>query len=164
VTNWDELFRQMLVHTKPGGWVEVVERSICPRSDDDTVGPDHFFTLWGKTIMGCGDKWKKSFRIWEESKSRMIHAGFQNVTEARFKWPMNHWPKDPRLKELGRWNQLRVHEGLETYSNRLLTVASGWSFAQAQVFCAEMRDAIKDTKTHAFLDVSIVYGQKPSIS
>ena len=127
VADWDEFFQQMLIHTKPGGYVEIVEHSVCPRSDDGTVGPDHFYTIWGKTVLEMGDKWSKSFRIWEELKERMIRAGFENVIESRYKWPMNHWPKNPHLKELGRWNQRRLYEGVESFMLRLLTIAGGVS-------------------------------------
>ena len=53
----------------------------------------------------------------------MIRAGFENVIETRYKWPMNHWPKNPYLKELERWNQRRLYEGLESYMLRLLIIA-----------------------------------------
>ena len=125
VTDLDELLRQCMLHCKTDGWVEIVEHSVCPRSDDDTVGPDHFYTLWGKTVLEMGDRWNKSFRIWEETKERMLKVGFKNVTETRYKWPMNEWPKDRHLKELGRWNRYRLDKGVESYMLRLLTVAGG---------------------------------------
>lgn len=35
-------------------------------------------------------------------KDQMIEAGFENVVEIVYKWPQNRWPKDPKLKELGK--------------------------------------------------------------
>lgn len=87
---------------------------------------------------------------------------------------MNGWPSPEhrthgddgdknwrRLRELGVWNQLRLHDGIEGFMIRLLTVAGGWSYESAQLFLAQMRSAIKDLKVHAYLDVSVVYGRKP---
>ena len=162
VADWDTLFQEIKTHLKPGGWVEVIERSIHPRSDDDTVGPDHFYNTWGKTVLELGNKMHKTYNIWEESKDRLVKAGFTNVTEVRYKWPMNHWPKHRHFKEIGRWNQLRMTEGLEGFMIRLLTSVGGWSYERAQVFLAQMRQELKDTKTHAFLDLSVVYAQKPA--
>ena len=34
-------------------------------------------------------------------KQWMIDAGFENVTELRYKWPIGPWPKDPKQKKLG---------------------------------------------------------------
>lgn len=40
-------------------------------------------------------------------------AGFVDVVEKRFKWPIGPWSSDPRLKEIGRWNLLNWEEGME---------------------------------------------------
>jgi SAM-dependent methyltransferase len=127
VPDWDFFFQQAYEHTKPGGWIEVVEHSVQPIADDDSMGPDHFYHLWGKTVVECGEKWGKGFTIWEESKERMIRAGYVDVVEVAYKWPMNGWPDDRKLKNIGRWNQLRLHEGIEGFMIRLLTVVAGVS-------------------------------------
>jgi hypothetical protein len=57
----------------------------------------------------------------------MERAGFVDVVETRYKWPMNGWSKDPKLKELGMWNQLRLYDGVEGYMLRLLTNVGGVS-------------------------------------
>jgi len=149
---------------KPGGWVEIVEHSVEPTSDDGTVGPDHFYQEWGKTVIKCGEKVGKSFRIWKEAKGYMERAGFVDVTEVYYKWPINGWPTDPRMREIGRWNQLRLHDGVEGFMLRLLTTALKWSYERSQIFLAEMRKAVKDYKTHAYLEGTVVYGRKPITS
>jgi len=45
--------------------------------------------LWGKTVIEMGEKFGKSFEIWEQSKERLEKAGFVDVVEVRYKWPMN---------------------------------------------------------------------------
>ena len=37
-------------------------------------------------------------------KEQMKAAGFLNVTETKYKWPSNRWPKDRKFKELGTLN------------------------------------------------------------
>jgi ubiquinone/menaquinone biosynthesis C-methylase UbiE len=88
VPDWTYFFEQAYMHIKPGGWIEVVEHSVEPISDDDTVAPDHFFTLWGKTAIECGQKFGKSFEIWKDAKGYLEKAGFVNVMEVPYKWPM----------------------------------------------------------------------------
>ncbi|KAF4624687.1 hypothetical protein G7Y89_g13482 [Cudoniella acicularis] len=174
VTDWDEFFSQAYNHTKPGGHVEILEHSVCPISDDDTVNEHSFFTLWGKTVLELGEMFGKSFNIWEESKARMEKAGFIDVVETRFKWPMNGWPSPEfrthgndgdktwqRLRELGIWNQLRLYDGVEGFMIRLLTTIKKWPYEEAQLFLAQMRKELKDLKIHAYLDVSVVHGRKP---
>ncbi|KAL5319373.1 hypothetical protein ACEPPN_012424 [Leptodophora sp. 'Broadleaf-Isolate-01'] len=174
VSDWDEFFAQAFAHTKPGGHVEILEHSVWPVSDDDTVGEDSFFTLWGKTVVEMGKKFGKSFTIWEESRERMERAGFVDVVETKYKWPMNGWPSPEhrthgddgeknwrKLRKIGIWNQLRLYNGVEGFMIRLLTVAGGWSYESAQVFLARMRTELKNPKIHAYLDVTVVHGRKP---
>ena len=115
------------------------------------MGEDHFYHTWGKTVVGMGRKFGKSFTIWNESKERLEKAGFEDVVEVQYKWPMNGWSEDKKLKNIGRWNQLRLHEGIEGFMIRLLTQVEGWSIARAQVFLAEMRRELKNYKVHAYL-------------
>ncbi|RDW89155.1 S-adenosyl-L-methionine-dependent methyltransferase-16 [Coleophoma cylindrospora] len=177
VVDWDDFFQQAFTHTKPGGYVEILEHAVTPVSDDDTVDANHFFTKWGETVIGLGEKFGKSFTIWEESKARMEQAGFVDVVEKRYKWPMNGWPSPQhrthgddggkswkRLRELGVWNQLRLYDGVEGFMIRLLTTVGGWSYEAAQLFLAEMRINLKDFNTHAYLGVTVVYGRKPGLS
>lgn len=35
-------------------------------------------------------------------KEQMIAAGFENVVQTNYIWPANTWPKDKKLKEIGR--------------------------------------------------------------
>lgn len=125
IGDWDQLFAQAFRHTKPGGWIEIVEHSVEPACDDGTMRPGHFYEEWGRTVVACGERLGKSFRIWEEAKGHMERAGFESVTEVRYKWPMNGWSSDPKHKDIGRWNQLRLHDGVEGFMLRLLTTVLG---------------------------------------
>lgn len=69
----------------------------------------------------AGDAFGKTLRIVDESKDKMIAAGFDNVVEHRFKAPIGPWAKDPYLKELGRYNRLQWEEGIEGWTMMLLT-------------------------------------------
>jgi hypothetical protein len=141
VLSWDTFFSECYTACKPGGWVEILEHSVDPVSDDGTVHDGHFFREWGRTVIGLGEKFGKSFTIWEESKERLEKAGFEDVIEVRYKWPMNGWPSPEfrthgddgekhwrRLRELGLWNQLRLYDGVEGFMIRLLTVVGGVCF------------------------------------
>ncbi|KAL9622182.1 MAG: hypothetical protein Q9204_008047 [Flavoplaca sp. TL-2023a] len=125
IADWDEYFRQCYVHLKPGGYVEALERGVKPVSDDGTVGPDHFWTTWGNTVLSVGETWGKGFNAWEILKGRMEAAGFVDVVQVPMKWPIGPWMEDEHMKELGMWNALRLDTGLEGYVMRLFTMAGG---------------------------------------
>jgi len=125
IPDWDHLFRQIYDATKPGGWVEIQEHSAIAVSDYGTLGPDAAFTRWGDIPVELAKRNGNSFAIWSESKSYVQKAGFVDVVEARYKWPMNGWSRNKKLKELGMWNQLRLFNGVEDYMLRPLTQTIG---------------------------------------
>lgn len=51
----------------------------------------------------------------------MERAGFVDVVERRYKWPLNEWPVDPQLKQIGRLNKVRLLENIEAFTMRLFT-------------------------------------------
>ncbi|KAE8441212.1 hypothetical protein EG329_005612 [Mollisiaceae sp. DMI_Dod_QoI] len=164
VGNWDELFRQAYQTLKPGGFLECAEHSVTPVSDDGTVGPEHVFTRYGAIMTDLARKRGKEMDIWIRIKELMERAGFVDVVETRMKWPMNGWSSDPKMRDLGRWNQLRVTQGIEGFAMRMLTTVGGWSPLEVQILAAQIRTALKDRKVHGYLDVIVVYGRKPEAS
>jgi SAM-dependent methyltransferase len=125
VGDWDELFSQAYKALKPGGFLECAEHSVTPVSDDDTVGPDHVFTRYGTIMTDLSRKRGKEADVWIKLKERMKRAGFVDVVETRTKWPMNGWSSDPKMRELGRWNRLRITQGIEGFAMRMLTTFGG---------------------------------------
>ncbi|KAK4952870.1 hypothetical protein LTR28_006558, partial [Elasticomyces elasticus] len=120
---------------------------------DPPLPQTHFFNIWGYTIDQLGEAWGKTFRIWSQSKDILEGLGFVDVVEKRYRWPLNPWSKDKRMKEIGFWNRQRTLEGMEGFMLRLLT-NTGNAIEKAQVFLAEMRMALKDKSTQAWLDVT----------
>jgi hypothetical protein len=62
--------------------------SVVPKSDDGTVQPGGAFHKWGEVSLAAGDAFGKSLRTVDEAKQNMINAGFVEVAEHRFKWPI----------------------------------------------------------------------------
>jgi hypothetical protein len=125
IADWDDLLNQALNSLKPGGWIEVLEHSVHAVSDYGTLGPDAMFTRWGKITEEISHITGASFAIWSETKNLVEKAGFVDVVQQRYKWPMNGWSRNRKLKELGMWNQLRLFNGVEDYMLRLLTQTVG---------------------------------------
>lgn len=130
----------------------------------------------------CGRRLKKTFKIAEEMAGMITSAGFVDVVEKRFKWPIGPWSSDPRLKEIGRWNLLNWEEGMEGWViapyTRVLGVSEffffishflglfshehqanrrgvyvQWSAADVQEWLAEIRKALRDRKKHVYHEV-----------
>ncbi|KAB8078099.1 S-adenosyl-L-methionine-dependent methyltransferase [Aspergillus leporis] len=162
VADWGRFYQQALKHLYSGGYLEQIEMSVTPISDDGSTEGTVYET-WGEKSLEAGDKFGKTLRIVHESKQRMIDAGFVNVFERRFKLPIGPWPKNPHLKNLGRYFRLVISESLEMWAMMLWTKVLGWSREEVEVIFSEMREALNNPSIHAYVEVSLVYGQKPDV-
>ncbi|RDW56506.1 S-adenosyl-L-methionine-dependent methyltransferase-19 [Coleophoma crateriformis] len=103
-------------------------------------------------------------------KQQLLDAGFVDVVETKYIWPQNRWPKDKKLKEIGLysviqnlaslakvsiglWQLENLSGGLEAISVGLFTRVLGWSKPELDVFLAQVRNELKDTKIHAYFDM-----------
>lgn len=54
----------------------------------------------------------------------MQEAGFVDVVEKRFRWPVGDWSGDVRLREVGRWNLRRWYV---CFCRKMPSVLGRWS-------------------------------------
>ncbi|KMP02853.1 hypothetical protein CIRG_02545 [Coccidioides immitis RMSCC 2394] len=160
VSDWDEFYVRAINHLKPGGYIEQAELSVNAKSDDHSTDGT-VMEEWARAFFDAGDALCKSFRTVDEAKSKIIAAGFEDVTEHRFKCPIGEWPENPRLKELGKVMRLYLEEGVEDCSARLLPEVLMWSTEQVKDIQDRMRKALRDNAIHSYCEISVVHGRKP---
>jgi len=133
------------------------------RSIDDTINGtslDHWQGITIDSAAKLGTSWKHSsnyVRYFEE-------AGFVDVVEEHFQWPMNTWPKGDRMKTLGRYWQEDMLRGLESLSMAVLTRGAGFTKEEVLELTAQVRKDIVNKNIHAYLPVVVVYGRLPEAS
>ena len=71
----------------------------------------------------------KTFENAQFTKENIIKAGFVDVIEHKYKVPVGTWSSDPKMKELGRWNALYYHQGIEGMCLFLLNKVMGVSIS-----------------------------------
>ncbi|KAG5963495.1 hypothetical protein E4U56_002718 [Claviceps arundinis] len=87
---------------RPGGWIEFYEPNMAfvRMGKVPIEGTAHakWVSLIVQVALRGGRDWTKTvhYATW------LREAGFVNVTEKRFGVPINTWPKDGRLKQIGR--------------------------------------------------------------
>jgi hypothetical protein len=54
-------------------------------------------------------------------KAYIEDAGFVDIVEKSFYWPINQWPRETKYKELGLWCIANLIDGVEAFSIDLLT-------------------------------------------
>ncbi|KAJ9644710.1 hypothetical protein H2199_003673 [Coniosporium tulheliwenetii] len=159
-SDWPAFYEQCFRHLKPGGWIEQVEMAPGFRSDDGTVEREAI-GMWHDLGVKCGEANGKTFRVMYDMRRWIEEAGFKEVVETVYKWPIGSWPKDKKWKEIGRWSRLHIETGLESWSLAVLTRVMGWSVQEAQILIAKVKANLRDPSIHGWHEMRVVYATKP---
>ena len=163
VRDFPALYQSIIANLNPGGWVEIADFEGDWFSDDD---PDMerapSIRKWARLQQEASIKFGKKLNVAHLHKRQLIDTGFQDVHEQVYKIPVNPWPKDPKLKEIGRYQQANAIEGMEAMSLALFTRVLGWSNQEAHMFFASVRRELTDRSIHVYSKWYFVYGQKPT--
>ncbi|KAK4236146.1 Phosphoethanolamine N-methyltransferase 1 [Achaetomium macrosporum] len=161
MTDWPKFMQRAFENLSPGGWLELHDIAFPAQSDDGTLPPDSDLAKWNDYVIRGGHIVNHSVECAKHYKQQMIDAGFVNVYEKLYKWPINPWPKDLKYKEIGMWTEENFCGGLHGLSIALFTRALGWSPEETEVFLAGVRKDLRNRQIHAYWPILVVYGQKP---
>ncbi|KAI3554010.1 UMTA [Colletotrichum abscissum] len=166
VSDWPRLYKQSFDHLVPGGYIEVNEWDIEDHSQalGDDLPQDHIYRRWAKTIFEATDRLGKTAKQTRNHgvANALRDAGFVDVVEKSWPFPIGGWASDPKLKECGAVNLEYLDQSLEGFGFFLLRQIMGWEDAEILVFISEMRKALRDLKLQTYLRLHVVYGRKPT--
>ncbi|TDZ17037.1 Secondary metabolism regulator LAE1 [Colletotrichum orbiculare MAFF 240422] len=164
INDWSVYLRRCFENLQPGGYLELQEMDLFPRSDDGTLREDSAFLRWANFLYDASIKCGRPYVEMATITTLMNEAGFEDVTIRVFKWPSNPWPKDPKFKEIGIWNNENNMAGIEGFSMAPFTRALNWSPQEVNVFLVDVRKDINDRGIHAYWPMYCIVGRKPEIS
>lgn len=144
------LFKRVYDNMAPGGWFELQDLCMPLRSDDDTMPESSAFYQWNEIFRQAVEKMGRDTTWAAEYKTWMQDTGFVNVEQLNYKMPINTWPKDKALKELGKWNLINMVEGLEGYTVRPFTKIMGMSIEEVELMMMEVRKDLHNKKMHTY--------------
>lgn len=149
-------------HLDPGGWLEIQDYGLPVKSVDGTAENTNLMR-WGELLCEAARKLGRPMGsdCSDHYTQWMQNAGFVDVQQRVFMWPTNTWPKDPLMKELGRWNCVNIQQGLEGFCLALLTRGLGWTKDEVDIFVARVNRDLSDRRIHAYFPMPVVYGRKP---
>jgi SAM-dependent methyltransferase len=156
-----KLLRQAYDNLHPGGWIEWQEYEMTIKADDDSLPEKSAMVEWIDTLNKASSKFGKLMNIAPTLKSSMEQTGFVNAVDKAYKVPIGPWAKDEKLKELGRWNFLTLHDSLPAYTLRLFTHSLGWKKEEAEIYIAKVKNELMDRSIHAYGTFHFIYAQKP---
>jgi hypothetical protein len=133
---------------KPGGWFELqdVGDLVSDEQDISQTGIDQWYRTALKAFRVAG----REVQIPQLYAQMLKDAGFEDVHEELFKWPLNTWPRDKHMKELGLWSRENIFDSIEAWSIVPFTQFLGLSVQEAHVSQARARASLRDTSIHAY--------------
>ncbi|RDW95065.1 hypothetical protein BP5796_00828 [Coleophoma crateriformis] len=160
-SDWPKYFNQAFENLNPGGYIELADCTYPFVADDLSLSKDSALTKWCQLMMdGCaamGRPIDSAVRY----KAQLEEAGFTDVVELKYKWPLNRWPKDKKAKELGMWTYENMYGGILGFSLAIFTRVLGWTREDTELFIAEVQKEVRDHKIHSYAPIYVVYGKKP---
>jgi hypothetical protein len=131
-------------HLKPGGWVEFKDWDTRAYDSSGTRDiPNNYVKQWHEEVIGaCNDLGVTPYPALI-IKDVATAAGFTNLQEKVFQVPVGSWPKDKKLKLIGRYYGVTVDEGAPAMSLRLLTQVRKWTADEVHVLNARFREEMK---------------------
>jgi hypothetical protein len=86
-----------------GGWIELQDIGELASDDHDISRTG--LSQWYQTVVKAFEVISRGVKEAENHAERLTTAGFEEVHNEIYKWPINPWPKDPKLKQLGLWSR-----------------------------------------------------------
>ncbi|KAF6832625.1 hypothetical protein CPLU01_06021 [Colletotrichum plurivorum] len=150
VGDWKTYAKNAFDNLTPGGFFEINEIGLFPRSDDGTLPPDSSLSKCIDLMYEASIIFGRPYQEPTELVAILESVGFLDVQLSLFKWPSNTWPKNHKYKELGLWNNANLTSGFEALSMGPLTRAHGWTREEVQVLLVDVRKDLSNQNIHAY--------------
>lgn len=152
--------RQGFENLAPGGIMEFQD-ALFPMKYIDGAPTESALYRWNEMMLEGVSRLGRSWSNVENYRRYFEEAGFENIVEKRFYWPTSPWAKGNYFKTVAAYFQEDMLAGLEAMSLKVLGVL-GMTPDQVREFVEDVKKDFKDTNVHAYLEVTYIYGYKPS--
>ncbi|PWW72489.1 S-adenosyl-L-methionine-dependent methyltransferase [Tuber magnatum] len=159
--DWDMVLRRCYVHTAPGGYIEFQDYDGHLKSGSGAI-PDGAVTRYWGLVSDAASSTGRTFQVASTIEGRLKAAGFIDITVRKEMWPMGPWPKDGRMKEIGRLGKMGLRSAFCAFASALLTRVLGWDKAQVEKLCQEALEEVNGGAGKFYVTAYYVCGRKPS--
>ena len=128
------------------------ERSACECEDQSPI-PSPSPDRWTREIIAGIRSLGLEPEPGPKLESWIKDAGFVNVIHHLLPIPVGDWPKDKKLKRIGRADMTQFLDGLDAISLRVFTTTRGWRPEEVQILLADVRRTLQNRNIHAQHDL-----------
>lgn len=150
-------------HLKPEyGWIEQVEMDIMPRCDDASLPRDAAMIQWANFLATATEEAYKPVTYNPQTGAMLRQAGFVEIKQEVIRIPFNPWPADAHQKDIGRWYNLGLCQGLEALTMGPLTRILGWSRDRVEKLVTDVKREVCTKKYHVYCEMHIWTARRPA--
>ncbi|KAI3322728.1 methyltransferase LaeA [Xylariaceae sp. AK1471] len=115
IDNWPRLYGQIFKHLKPGsGLLEQVEIDWRPQCEGDPRAfRDSKLAEWSQKVHQGFELAGRKLEMNPNTKGTLEDIGFVDVEHKKIPIAFNPWPEDEHQKEMARWFNLGLTQGLD---------------------------------------------------
>lgn len=164
ISSWPELYANVFRHLKPTyGYIEHVEIDMYPRCDDDSLPRNAVMLQWADYLMSATEGAGKPIAYNTHTRQHLQQAGFVEISEQVIRVPFNPWPSDLHQKDIGRWYNLGLCQGLEALTMGPLTrMLPGWNRERVQKLVTDVAREVCTRKYHVYGEMHIWTARRPA--
>jgi hypothetical protein len=148
---------------KPGGWIEQIEVDPVILCTDSSLPPNSSTIQYSAAVIQAATNYNHPMTTANTMRSAMARAGFIEIHEKTYKWPIGPWARDATLKEAGRLHHHQWRHGMEGWAMYHLTrwgVPSPWTKDEVHVLVAKVRAELNDPRLHMWQRARRVWGRR----
>jgi hypothetical protein len=161
VKDFGRLSQQAFEHLTSGGYFEMQSLRIEVFADDDSLNNAPFTKQMAELIQEAASQFGKPMANMDEWPDKLTETGFTDVVCKIKKVPISPWPKDPKLRQIGKYFQVQQEQGFQSHAPQLLTKVLGWSDEEVAILIAHAVAELKNLSVHQYGKLYLVYGKKP---
>lgn len=130
---------------------------MIPRCDDGTLPPNSKLVEWTRLLYEATALAYRPMAYNGSAETRLMleREGFVDISEQIIKVPLNSWPTEQYAKDVGRWYNLGLTQGLEALSLGPFTRLLGWTKADVDKLCSEVKREVCNKKFHVYCNMQV---------
>ncbi|ESZ91031.1 hypothetical protein SBOR_8573 [Sclerotinia borealis F-4128] len=162
IVSWKDIYQKAFRHLKPVyGRLEHVEMDFTPRTDFGEIPADSTLVTWIGKLFDATHRNYRPLAYNTETREMLTREGFVDIEEEVIKIPLNPWPDDLREKDVARWYNLALTQGLEAMTLAPMYRIYGWTPDDVTRLTTEVRREICSRKIRAYNNMHIWTARRP---
>ncbi|KAI1492738.1 methyltransferase LaeA [Biscogniauxia mediterranea] len=164
ISNWPSLYAQIFRTLRPGtGQLEHVEIDFRPYYEDGRVPRGSKLLQWAEELHEAMSRAGRPMDMDPSTVGLLQSIGYVDVEQISTRIPFNPWPADEHEKEIGRWFNLGLCQGLHALTLAPLTRMNGYNKEQVDALVNEVRKEICSRNMRVYCTMYVWTARRPPL-